>query len=83
MFKLNFTEEATKIGNSAQDAVNSAGQAVQHVLDQVTEAGQKAIDDTCKTAHDAGEKAKQNVTSQMTAWSKSFGESEEKKNASA
>ncbi|XP_063162356.1 adipogenesis regulatory factor [Candoia aspera] len=83
MFKLDFTEEAAKIGNTAQDAVNSAGQAVQHVLDQVTEAGQKAIDTTCKTTQDTGEKAIQNVTSQITAWGKSFGESEEKKNASS
>ncbi|KAM3834790.1 uncharacterized protein M6D78_009677 [Vipera latastei] len=80
MFKFNPLEDTCKIGSAAQDAVNSAGQAVQHAVDQVTETGQKVIDDTCKTAQDTGEKAVQNVTGQITAWGKSFGESGEKKN---
>ncbi|XP_070802016.1 adipogenesis regulatory factor-like [Pituophis catenifer annectens] len=79
MFKFNLSEETSKIGNTAQDAVNSAGQTVQHVLDQATETGQKVIDDTCKTAQDTGEKAMQNVTGQITALGKSFGQSGEKK----
>ncbi|XP_066478505.1 adipogenesis regulatory factor-like [Tiliqua scincoides] len=84
MFKLNLAEEATKlVGSTAQDTVNAAGQAAQQVVDQVTEAGQKALDDVCKNAQDAGEKAVQSVTTQMTAWGKSFGQSEEKKNVSS
>ncbi|XP_053161230.1 adipogenesis regulatory factor-like [Hemicordylus capensis] len=83
MFKLNLAEEAKKLtGTTAQDTVNSANQAVQQVVDQVTETGQKVLDDVCKTTQDAGEKAVQNVTSQVSAWGKSFGQSEEKKNAS-
>ncbi|XP_061491002.1 adipogenesis regulatory factor [Rhineura floridana] len=83
MFKVNLAEEAKKLtGTTAQDTVNAAGQAVQQVLDQVAEAGQKVVDDVCKTAQDAGEKATQNITGQVNAWGKSFGQSEEKKNVS-
>ncbi|XP_060130971.1 adipogenesis regulatory factor [Zootoca vivipara] len=83
MFKLNLEEEAKKLtGTTPQDAVNSAGQAVQKALDQVTEAGQKVVDDTCKAAQDTGEKAAQSLTSQVTAWGKAFGQSEEQKNVS-
>ncbi|XP_015281147.1 PREDICTED: adipogenesis regulatory factor [Gekko japonicus] len=79
MFKLNLAEEATKVGNTAQETANSASQAMQQTIDQATAAGQKALDDACKSAQDAGEKAVQNVTSQVNAWGKSFGLSEEKK----
>ncbi|XP_062987714.1 adipogenesis regulatory factor-like [Elgaria multicarinata webbii] len=83
MFKLNLAEEATKLaGSTAQDKVNSAGQAVQQVVEEVTEAGQKVVDDVCKTAQDTGEKATQGLTTQVNAWGKSFGQSEEKKNVS-
>ncbi|XP_048360846.1 adipogenesis regulatory factor-like [Sphaerodactylus townsendi] len=79
MFKLNLAEDTKVIGNKAQEAVNSAGEAIQQAIDQATEAGQKALDDACKSAQDAGDKAVQNVTSQVSAWGKSFGKSEEKK----
>ncbi|XP_054839279.1 adipogenesis regulatory factor [Eublepharis macularius] len=79
MFKLNLAEEATKLaGNKAQETVNSAGQTIQQAVDQAAEAGQKALGDACKCAQDAGEKAVQNVTNQVTTWGKSFGQSEEK-----
>lgn len=39
----------------------------------------KALDDACKSAQDAGEKAVQNVTKQVNTWGKNFGLSEEKK----
>ncbi|XP_028585096.2 uncharacterized protein LOC114597129 [Podarcis muralis] len=83
MFKLNLEEEGKGLtGMASQVAVNSAGQAVEKALDQATEAGQKVVDDTCKAAQDTGEKAAQSLTSQVTAWGKSFGQSEEQKNVS-
>ncbi|XP_042312040.1 adipogenesis regulatory factor [Sceloporus undulatus] len=81
MFKVDLAEQATKLaGNTVQDKVDSAGQGIQQVASQVTEAGQKVVDEVCRGAQDAGEKATQCVTNQINTFGKSFGQSEEKKN---